>query len=153
MEARKYIVDSTVNVLMARARELGKETDGGGESKAKNSKVSDQAFGRIYFNQGLKYANGIGLPRDVAKAKELFKKAGDLGNKEALKWLAENGDGTTQPKTATTSPVPSSSGKKEEAQRYFELALKYDTGDGVPKDFVKANELFQKAGASPSNRT
>ena len=98
-------------------------------------------------NRGWAYQNGLGVPKDLGKAAELYQKAADQGNALAqnnLGWLYQNGQG-----------VPKDLGKAVElyqkaadqgnAFAQNNLGWLYENGQGVPKDLGKAAELYQKA--------
>jgi len=79
-------------------------------------------------NLGWLYANGLGIPQDFDKALAWFQKAAAQGHADAqknLRWLA---------------------GKSFEAN--YQMAQKYQKGDGVKKDAVEAFKCMQKAAQS-----
>jgi TPR repeat protein len=93
------------------------------------------------------YFYGVGLPKDLSKAAELFQKAADQGDAEAQSDLArcyQRGSGIDKDlgKAVTLYQKAADRGYAE-AQSY--LATLYFNGAGVPKDRNKAVELLQKA--------
>ena len=52
--------------------------------------AADHGDARAQNNIGWLYANGEGVPRDLAQAREWMQKAAGDGNELAKKWLAAN---------------------------------------------------------------
>ena len=90
---------------------------------------ADQGDPEAQFGLGLAYSLGHGVPQDYAKARQWYEKAAAQGYTDAhvgLKMLADQGD--------------------PEAQ--FGLGLVYANGlYGVPQDFVKARQWYERAAA------
>ena len=49
-----------------------------------------EGHGEIMVNVGNLYLNGLGVPADEGTARKWFHRAADAGNKDAIKWLADN---------------------------------------------------------------
>ncbi|KAF9174953.1 hypothetical protein BGX21_008373 [Mortierella sp. AD011] len=100
-----------------------------GKNKKKRS-TSGEKSADDYLKQGLDYYLGEnGRPLDYPKAKELFLKAADLGNTDALNYLGliyDNGFGVTKDIRRPGS------------------GNMYKRGDGAARDYSKAIELFKK---------
>jgi TPR repeat protein/uncharacterized RDD family membrane protein YckC len=98
-------------------------------------------------NLGWAYQNGLGVPKDLGKAIELYRKTADKGNAYAqnnLGWLYENGAGV--PKDLSKAiELFQKSANQGNAYAQSNLGWLYQNGQGVPKDLGKAIELFQKS--------
>ena len=109
-------------------------------AKAKNSVEAQTVLGRLY-------ESGLGVPKDLGKAAELYQKAADQGlasaqvNLGAFYYLGEG--------------VPMDLEKAKELYQKAadqglavgerNLGTLYKHGEGVPMDLEKARELYQKA--------
>jgi hypothetical protein len=101
------------------------------------------------YHLGLLYANGQGLPKDDAQARQWYEKAAAQGHANAqanLGSLYDYGRGGPQDfKMAARWYLRSANQGNDFAQR--KLGLLYERGDGVPKDYVQAY-MWYKLGAA-----
>ena len=92
------------------------------------------------YHLGLLYANGQGVPKDDAQARQWYEKAATQGHANAqanLGSLYDYGRGGPQDfKMAVRWYLRSANQGNDLAQR--KLGLLYERGDGVPKDYVQA---------------
>lgn len=106
------------------------------------------------YNLGLLYANGQGVPKDDAQARQWYEKAALQGHAEAqvsLGSLYDYGRGGPQDfRMAVRWYRRSADQGNELAQR--RLGLLYERGDGVPKDYVQAY-MWYKLGAASGGKT
>ena len=94
-------------------------------------------------NQGAEAYNA----EDYAKAVELFRKAADMGLKEAQNWLGscyENGEGVPKDLTKAAEWYRKSA-EQGHATAQFNLGYAYQEGLGVPKDKAQAYKWYRKA--------
>jgi len=98
-------------------------------------------------NLGNKYWNGIGVPKDLAKAVELYQKSANQGNADAqsnLGFAYANGMGV--PKDfAKAVELYQKAADQGNALGQNNLGIAYANGTGVPKDIAKAVDLFRKS--------
>jgi len=101
------------------------------------------------YNLGLLYANGQGVPKDDAQARQWYEKAAVQGHADAqvnLGSLYDYGRGVPQDfKMAVKWYRRSADQGNDLAQR--RLGLLYERGDGVPQDYVQAY-MWYKLGAA-----
>ena len=98
-------------------------------------------------SRGWAYQNGIGVPKDLGKAVELYQKAADQGNPLAqnnLGWLYQNGQGVPKDLKKAVE-LYQKAADQGNAFGQNNLGWLYQNGQGVPKDLKKAVELYQKA--------
>ena len=92
------------------------------------------------YHLGLLYANGQGVPKDDAQARQWYEKAAVQGYaiaQASLASLYDYGRGGPQDfKMAVRWYLRAANQGNELAQR--KLGLLYERGDGVPKDYVQA---------------
>jgi TPR repeat protein len=92
------------------------------------------------YHLGLLYANGQGVPKDDAQARQWYEKAALQGHANAqanLGSLYDYGRGGPQDfKMAVRWYLRAANQGNDLAQR--KLGLLYERGDGVPKDYVQA---------------
>jgi TPR repeat protein len=102
--------------------------------------LAEQGLAAAQFNLGLLYANGQGVPKDDAQARQWYEKAAAQGHSEAqvnLGILLVYGRGVTQDyKIAAYWLRLSANQGNDLAQR--KLGLMYERGDGVQQDYVRA---------------
>ena len=102
--------------------------------------LAEQGLAAAQFNLGLLYANGQGMPKDDAQARQWYEKAAAQGHPEAqvnLGILLVYGRGVTQDyKIAAYWLRLSANQGNDLAQR--KLGLMYERGDGVQQDYVRA---------------
>jgi len=101
------------------------------------------------YHLGLLYANGQGVPKDDAQARQWYEKAAAQGHANAqvnLGSLYDYGRGGPQDfRMAVRWYLRSANQGNDLAQR--KLGLLYERGDGVPKDYVQAY-MWYKLGAA-----
>lgn len=106
------------------------------------------------YNLGLLYANGQGVPKDDAQARQWYEKAANQEHADAqvnLGSLYDYGRGGPQDfKMAVRWYSRSANQGNELAQR--RLGLLYERGDGVPKDYVQAY-MWYKLGAANGGKS
>jgi len=106
------------------------------------------------YHLGLLYANGQGVPKDDALARQWYEKAAAQGHADAqanLGSLYDYGRGGPQDfKMAVRWYLRSANQGNDLAQR--KLGLLYERGDGVPKDYVQAY-MWYKLGAANGGKT
>jgi TPR repeat protein len=115
-------------------------------------KAADQGVGAAQYNLGVMYANGDGVTRDVHEAVRWLQKASDAGIPMGREELANlyGSTGENHSKSLETSNLAADSGSPT-AQ--FDLALLYDLGRGVPRNYDEAMKWYRKAadqGYSPA---
>ena len=102
------------------------------------------------YHLGLLYANGQGVPKDDAQARQWYEKAAVQGHVEAqvnLGMLFDYGRGGPQDfKMAVRWYLRAANQGNELAQR--KLGLLYERGDGVQQDFVQAYMWYKLGAAS-----
>ena len=99
-------------------------------------KAADQGYALAQGSLGELYENGEGVQKDLGKAAELYQKAADQGDKDAIAKLRRLRRLSKPPKPKLTD--------QENAATNFSLALRYEKGDGVPKDLGKSTQSFIK---------
>ena len=102
--------------------------------------LAEQGLAAAQFNLGLLYANGQGVQKDDARARQWYEKAAAQGHADAqvnLGILFVYGRGVPQDyKMAVYWLRLSANQGNDLAQR--KLGLMYERGDGVPQDYVQA---------------
>lgn len=96
---------------------------------------------------GTLYVAGVGVPKDLNRARELFQKAADAGNADAENALGEmlhSGQAGTVDDTAAVSWFMKATAQNHKSAM-ANLGFMYARGLGVPKDEKKAVELTQAA--------
>jgi len=100
-----------------------------------------------YYNLGALHEHGIGVPRDLEKAAEFFKKAAEQKGAPYMQfWLANiyvNGKGVPRDLTKAAEWFAKAAEQGNEVAQY-RLGIMYATGRGVPQDYAKAAELLKK---------
>jgi len=95
------------------------------------------------------YETGDGVPKDLAKAIDWYKKAADQGHAEAQFRLAqayETGEGVKQGKNlAEAMKWYQKAADQGYAPAQFRIASAYETGNGVKKDLSEAVKWYKKA--------
>lgn len=93
------------------------------------------------------YANGLGIARDDAKAAEWYKKAVDLGDREAMFALAmmKIGGRDGPANREDGAKLLAQSAKLGKAAAAYNLGLLYLEGQTFPQDIKRAAELFRQA--------
>jgi TPR repeat protein len=101
------------------------------------------------LNLGRRYANGDGVARDYAKAREWFEKAAAKDNSEAMNslgWLYQNGLGVAQDYGKAREWFEKAAAK-DNPVAMNNLGWLYQNGLGVAQDYGKAREWYGKAAA------
>jgi TPR repeat protein len=116
--------------------------------------LAKQGHAAAQYNIGLLYANGQGVPKDDAQARQWFEKAAVQGHAAAqvnLGSLYDYGRGVPQDfKMAVRWYRRSANQGNDLAQR--RLGLLYERGDGVPQDYVQAY-MWYKLGAANGGKS
>jgi len=111
--------------------------------------LAKQGHAVAQYKLGLLYANGRGVPKDEAQARQWFEKAAVQGHADAqvnLGILYDYGRGVPQDlKMAVRWYRRSANQGNDLAQR--KLGMMYERGDGVPQDYVQAY-MWYKLGAA-----
>jgi TPR repeat protein len=118
------------------------------EAIAAYRKAADKGSTSAMVELGVLLANGTGVARDQAQARELFRRAADAGNPRGvvnLVALGEDGGPPMDPGQARAMLARAAENNSAEAQ--FQLGLMEANGVGGPKDDVGARALFEKAAA------
>jgi len=107
----------------------------------------NQGDAATQFSLAVLYEHGLGVPKDLWKAADLYQKAaaqGHAGAQTVLGWLYEHGEGVPKDlwKAADLYQKAAAQGH---AGGQTSLGLLYEHGQGVSKDLGKAAELYQKA--------
>ena len=109
--------------------------------------VSVAAITQKEADLGWAYQNGLGVPKDLGKAIELYQKTADKGNAYAqnnLGLLYQNGEGVPKD-LGKAVELYQKSADQGNAFGQSNLGFLYQNGEGVPKDLGKAIELYQKS--------
>ncbi|RPH74496.1 sel1 repeat family protein, partial [bacterium] len=116
--------------------------------------LAKQGHAVAQYNLGLLYANGQGVPKDDAQARQWYEKAAVQGHAAAqvnLGSLYDYGRGVPQDfKMAVKWYRRSANQGNDLAQR--RLGLLYERGDGVPQDYVQAY-MWYKLGAANGGKS
>jgi len=116
--------------------------------------LAKQGHAAAQYNLGLLYANGQGVPKDDAQARQWYEKAAVQGHAAAqvnLGSLFDYGRGVPQDfKMAVRWYRRSANQGNDLAQR--RLGLLYERGDGVPQDYVQAY-MWYKLGAANGGKS
>ena len=94
------------------------------------------------------YANGLGVKRDYAKAADRYRRASDLGDREAmfaLGMLRLSGCGGAPDHGEEGAKRLASSAKLGNPKAAYNLALLYIDGQTLPQDLRRAAELLRVA--------
>lgn len=111
-------------------------------------KAADKGSTSVMVDLGVLYANGSGLPKDEAQARQLFERAAAGGNPRGgtnLAALSQGAAGSSDPAAARALLARAADANSAEAQ--FQLGLMMANGVGGPKDEAGARALFEKAAA------
>jgi TPR repeat protein len=116
--------------------------------------LANQGHAVAQYHLGLLYANGQGVPKDDAQARQWYEKAANQEHAEAqvsLGSLYDYGRGGPQDfKIAVRWYRRAANQRNDLAQR--RLGLLYERGDGVPKDYVQAY-MWYKLGAANGGKS
>jgi uncharacterized protein len=116
------------------------------EALAAYRKAADKGSSAAMVELGVMYGTGAGVPRDQAKARDLFERAAKAGNPRGVTNLAAiDGGAASNPAEARAMLAKAAEANSAEAQ--FQLGLMYAQGTGGAKDDVAARALFEKAAA------
>ena len=100
---------------------------------------------------GVQFLLGSGVPQDYKQAMEWYTKSAKLGNHHAMNsigYMHENALGVPEDDAEAAKWFLASSAKYPTGM--FNLGRKYEAGQGVPKDFKKARELYTTAAGNGS---
>lgn len=104
---------------------------------------------RAQFSLGIAHQRGEGLPQDLEKALDWYRKAADKGYARAQYNLAvmyHRGQGVPQNHEQAAKWYREAA-ERGEANAQFNLATMYTNGRGVPKDLVQAAKWYDLASA------
>jgi TPR repeat protein len=112
--------------------------------------LAEQGHAAAQFNLGLLYANGQGVPKDDAQARQWYEKAAAQGHAEAQAnlgiLLVYARGGQQDYKMAAYWLRLSAHQGNDLAQR--KLGLMYERGDGVQQDYVRAYMWYSLGAAN-----
>jgi hypothetical protein len=116
---------------------------------AQLQKQADSGDANAQFFLGAMYYEGLGVPKNAAKAVEWYQKAAAQGNASAQFNLgAMYYGGVGVPKDAVKAVEWfQKAAAQGNASAQFSLGVMYTKGEGMPEDAAKAVEWFQKAAA------
>jgi TPR repeat protein len=116
--------------------------------------LAEQGHAVAQYSLGLLYANGQGVPKDDAQARQWYEKSAAQGRADAqvnLGILYDYGRGVPQDfKKAVYWYRLSANQGNDLAQR--QLGLLYERGDGVQKDYVEAYMRYSLGAANGATR-
>ena len=116
--------------------------------------LAKQGHAVAQYHLGLLYANGQGVPKDDAQARQWYEKAANQDHADAqvnLGSLYDYRRGVPQDfKMAVRWYLRAANQRNDLAQR--RLGLLYERGDGVPKDYVQAY-MWYKLGAANGGKS
>jgi len=116
--------------------------------------LAEQGHAVAQYSLGLLYANGQGVPKDDAQARQWYEKAAAQGRADAqvnLGILYDYGRGVPQDfKKAVYWYRLSANQGNDLAQR--QLGLLYERGDGVSQDYVQAYMWYSLGAANGAQR-
>lgn len=100
-----------------------------------------------YFNLGLIYEQGKGIPVDYAQARELYQKSSELGHKQSMTQLGGLyveglGGPSDQQQAAVLYKKAAALGDSEAANRLGALS---EAGNGISLDYHQAAQYYKKA--------
>jgi TPR repeat protein len=99
-------------------------------------------------NLGALYAEGHGVAKDYAKAREWYEKAADKGNWGAmfnLGALYRDGSGVAQDYAKAREWFQKAADKDDTGEAMANLGVLYNNGQSVTQDYAKAREWYEKA--------
>ena len=101
----------------------------------------------LYFNLGLMYFNGQGVPQDYAQAAKWFRLAADQGNADAqfhLGLMYYFGEGVSQDDVEAAKWYRLAADQGH-ASAQFNLGVMYANGQGVRRNYVQAEKWYSLA--------
>ena len=113
------------------------------------AKSCEPGIYNVQLNLGVIYDEGLGVPKNAAKAMEWYRKAAELGNAEAqfnLGGVYRDGKGVPKDAAKAAEWFQKAAAQGLAEAQYW-LGRMYHFGKGVPKDSVKAAQWYQKAAA------
>ena len=131
-----------VNLAGCLERGLGCDKDQDGAIKLYAASANDGCPSAMRI-LGSRYQAGNGVPKDPAKANELYRKAGELGDEEALAWLASNTKAESHSLSSSEKPREKTPFvfKNDQTLDMLDKGIKYmKSGDAVA-----ATRLFEQA--------
>jgi TPR repeat protein len=150
-EQRKQADDILAGATKIIAK-LGTQTDSDTKKEvfAVFQRGADHGDATSMSGLGMVYANGWGVARDYAKAREWYEKAAAKGDASAMVSLglafAEGWLGVTQD-YAKVREWFEKAADKGDARAMWGLGLLYQNGQGVAQDYAKARKWYEKAAA------
>ena len=120
-----------------------------GQEFAELQKKATTGDAQAQLNLGMMYRDGVGVPKDTAKAAEWYQKAAAQGEAKAQFHLGVRyglGDGL-QKDAAKAAEWYQKAAAQGEARAQYNLGSMHDRGEGVPQDAAKALVWYQKAAA------
>lgn len=111
-------------------------------------KAAKQDYSHAIMSICLMHYNGQGVPKNLPKAFELCMDAAnkrDLYASYMVGFMYKYGQGVEKNKTEAAKWLAVAARNHHPDSNYL-LAMLYEDGDGVQKDFLKAGELYRKAG-------
>jgi uncharacterized protein len=106
-------------------------------------KAASQGEPSAMYNLGVMYRDGLGVPPDPAKAAKYFSDAAEKGHS-----LAQYGLGRVAYQRGdypTAARWYEKAGEQEDMEALYNLGYMYHEGQGVERDYKKANALFLRS--------
>jgi TPR repeat protein len=114
-----------------------------------NGNLTVQDLAKAQFNLGQRYAGGIGVAQDDARAAKWYRKAAEQGHAQAqynLGVMYENGlDALLRGNYAKALRILLALAAQSHTKAQNSLGLIYDNGRGVPQDFAEALKWYRIA--------
>ncbi len=111
-------------------------------------KSAEQGNTEAMLCLGLCYAQGMGVPQDLAEAVRLYRKAAEYGDAKAQLTLGNYylwGDAGVPKDSEKAVYWYRNAAKQGYGYAQHNLGVCYDKGEGVPQDYDKANYWFRKS--------
>ena len=108
-------------------------------------KAAIQGVPAAEYNLGVMYANGDGVKRDVHEAVKWLQQAADHGISLGRDQLADLYGGTVIQNYDRSLAIHKQEAASGDPTAQFDLALMYDLGRGVPRDYAQAMNWYRKA--------
>ena len=108
-------------------------------------KAAEQGVGAAEYNLGVMYANGDGVPPDVHEAVKWLQKAADAGIPMGREELANLYGSKGIENHSKSLEYFNKAAQEGNPTAEFDLALMYDLGRGVPRNYEEAMKWYEKA--------
>jgi hypothetical protein len=111
--------------------------------------LAEQGDATAQSHLGVRYVNGLGVPRDLKAAAKWFMKAAEQGNAVAQNRLGNmyaSGAGGLPKDHKAAAKWLRKAAEQDQADAQGKLGVMYARGRGVPQDFVQAHKWFIIAG-------